>query len=60
VTVEMIEAPTERGFPFQLVAETKWGYKWIRWLTVIGDHPGLFVQGADGPLRGGEAERLRN
>ncbi|MBR9675404.1 molybdopterin-dependent oxidoreductase [Candidatus Woesearchaeota archaeon] len=25
----------ERGFPFQLVAETKWGYKWIKWITKI-------------------------
>ena len=23
------------GFPFQLVAEDKWGYKWIRWITAI-------------------------
>jgi DMSO/TMAO reductase YedYZ molybdopterin-dependent catalytic subunit len=27
--------PTERGFPFQLVAESKWGYKWIKWITEI-------------------------
>jgi len=27
--------PSERGFPFQLVAEEKWGYKWIKWVTVI-------------------------
>lgn len=25
----------ERGFPFQLVAEGKWGYKWIKWITRI-------------------------
>ncbi|HUU27561.1 MAG TPA: molybdopterin-dependent oxidoreductase [archaeon] len=25
----------ERGFPFQLVAEQKWGYKWIKWVTGI-------------------------
>jgi len=25
----------ERGFPFQLVAESKWGYKWIKWITPI-------------------------
>lgn len=25
----------ERGFPLQLVAETKWGYKWIKWITKI-------------------------
>jgi DMSO/TMAO reductase YedYZ molybdopterin-dependent catalytic subunit len=27
--------PPERGFPFELVAESKWGYKWIRWVTEI-------------------------
>jgi DMSO/TMAO reductase YedYZ molybdopterin-dependent catalytic subunit len=27
--------PPERGFPFQLVAESKWGYKWIMWVTEI-------------------------
>jgi DMSO/TMAO reductase YedYZ molybdopterin-dependent catalytic subunit len=27
--------PFERGFPFQLVAESKWGYKWIKWITEI-------------------------
>jgi len=25
----------ERGLPFQLVAESKWGYKWIKWITEI-------------------------
>ncbi|VVB61256.1 Oxidoreductase molybdopterin binding domain protein [uncultured archaeon] len=25
----------ERGFPFQLVAESKRGYKWIKWVTEI-------------------------
>jgi DMSO/TMAO reductase YedYZ molybdopterin-dependent catalytic subunit len=30
-----IEIPPERGFPFQLVAEMKWGYKWIKWVTQI-------------------------
>ena len=28
-----LELPPERGFPFQLVAESKWGYKWIKWIT---------------------------
>ncbi len=27
--------PAERGFPFQLVAESKYGYKWIKWITEI-------------------------
>ena len=30
-----IVLPAERGFPFQLVAESKWGYKWIKWITEI-------------------------
>ena len=30
-----IELPSKRGFPFQLVAESKWGYKWIKWITTI-------------------------
>ena len=30
-----IPLPPERGFPFQLVAESKWGYKWIKWITKI-------------------------
>ncbi len=25
--------PAEKGFPFQLVAESKYGYKWIKWVT---------------------------
>jgi DMSO/TMAO reductase YedYZ molybdopterin-dependent catalytic subunit len=27
--------PEERGFPFQVVAEDKWGYKWAKWVTRI-------------------------
>jgi DMSO/TMAO reductase YedYZ molybdopterin-dependent catalytic subunit len=30
-----IDVPVERGFPFVLVAEDKWGYKWIKWVTKI-------------------------
>ena len=30
-----VTLPSERGFPFQLVAESKWGYKWIKWITEI-------------------------
>jgi DMSO/TMAO reductase YedYZ molybdopterin-dependent catalytic subunit len=30
-----VTLPAERGFPFQLVAEDKWGYKWIKWVTTI-------------------------
>jgi len=30
-----ITMPADRGYPFQLVAEMKWGYKWIKWITEI-------------------------
>jgi len=30
-----IVLPPERGFPFQLVSESKYGYKWIKWITEI-------------------------
>lgn len=30
-----VTLPSERGFPFQLVAENKWGYKWIKWVKEI-------------------------
>lgn len=30
-----VTLPAERGFPFQLVAEDKWGYKWIKWIETI-------------------------
>jgi len=30
-----IPLPLERGFPFALVAESKWGYKWIKWITAM-------------------------
>ena len=30
-----VTLPPERGYPFQLVAESKWGYKWIKWITEI-------------------------
>lgn len=30
-----VELPPERGFPFQLVAESKFGYKWAKWITRI-------------------------
>jgi len=29
--------PPERGFPFQLVAESKWGYKWITEIELSDD-----------------------
>ncbi len=27
--------PPDRGFPFQIVAENKYGYKWAKWITRI-------------------------
>jgi len=30
-----LEIPAERGFPFMLVAESQYGYKWIKWITQI-------------------------
>lgn len=30
-----ITLPPERGFPFQVVAESKFGYKWAKWVTRI-------------------------
>jgi DMSO/TMAO reductase YedYZ molybdopterin-dependent catalytic subunit len=30
-----VTIPPERGFPFHLVAESKWGYKWAKWVTAI-------------------------
>ena len=36
-----VTLPAERGFPFELVAEDKWGYKWIKWIEEIelSDNP---------------------
>jgi DMSO/TMAO reductase YedYZ molybdopterin-dependent catalytic subunit len=30
-----VTLPPERGFPFQLVAESQYGYKWAKWITKI-------------------------
>ena len=30
-----VTLPAVRGFPFALVAESKWGYKWIKWIVEI-------------------------
>jgi DMSO/TMAO reductase YedYZ molybdopterin-dependent catalytic subunit len=37
-----VTLPSEQGYPFQLVAEDKWGYKWIKWIEKIelSDNPG--------------------
>jgi DMSO/TMAO reductase YedYZ molybdopterin-dependent catalytic subunit len=44
-----VTIPPERGYPFQLVAEQKWGYKWIKWITEIelsdkDDYQGFWEQ----------------
>ncbi len=33
--INNVTLPAERGYPFQLVAEDKWGYKWIKWIDKI-------------------------
>jgi DMSO/TMAO reductase YedYZ molybdopterin-dependent catalytic subunit len=30
-----VTLPPQEGYPFILVAEDKWGYKWIKWITKI-------------------------
>jgi len=30
-----VTLPPDRGFPLQLVAMQKWGYKWVKWVTRI-------------------------
>jgi DMSO/TMAO reductase YedYZ molybdopterin-dependent catalytic subunit len=42
-TINGATLPPERGFPFQLVAEDRWGYKWIKWIVGIElyDDPGF-------------------
>lgn len=30
-----VTIPDERGFPFMVVAEDRWGYKWCKWVTRI-------------------------
>ncbi|MGD0495107.1 MAG: molybdopterin-dependent oxidoreductase [Candidatus Bathyarchaeia archaeon] len=33
--INNVTLPAREGFPFQLVAEGKYGYKWIKWITTI-------------------------
>ncbi|HII71674.1 TPA: molybdopterin-dependent oxidoreductase [Candidatus Woesearchaeota archaeon] len=33
--VNNVTLPPDKGFPFEVVAESKWGYKWIKWVTKI-------------------------
>jgi DMSO/TMAO reductase YedYZ molybdopterin-dependent catalytic subunit len=34
-TINGVGLPPERGFPFQVVAEDRYGYKWVKWVTEI-------------------------
>ncbi len=34
-TMNNVTLPADRGFPFQVVAEDRWGYKWVKWVTRI-------------------------
>jgi len=33
--INNVTLPDSQGFPFMLVAEDKWGYKWVKWITKI-------------------------
>lgn len=33
--INTVTLPEKNGFPFQLVAESKWGYKWCRWVVEL-------------------------
>ncbi len=33
--VNDLTLPAQRGFPFQVIAKTKYGYKWAKWVTRI-------------------------
>jgi len=43
--INNITMPPERGFPFQLAAEGKWGYKWIKWVTEIELSDNIYYRG---------------
>lgn len=47
-----VTLPPDRGFPLQLVAEGKYGYKWAKWITGI--------ELTDSPYRGYWEERGYN
>lgn len=33
--IRYIDLPAENGYPFQIIAEDKYGYKWVKWVTKI-------------------------
>ena len=49
-----VTLPAERRYPFELVAEDKWGYKWIKWVEKIGCSPMIRIIrdiGSNGVIR---------
>ena len=44
IKMNNVTIPPERGFPFMLVAESKWGYKWIKWVTKIEVSNNYYIQ----------------
>ena len=62
--VNTVTLPEKNGYPFQLVAESKWGYKWCRWVTEIElsddeDYKGFWEErgyNKDGSLDGSKWE----
>jgi DMSO/TMAO reductase YedYZ molybdopterin-dependent catalytic subunit len=40
-----VPVPEARGFPFVLVAEDKWGYKWIKWVARMEVSPDTEYRG---------------
>jgi DMSO/TMAO reductase YedYZ molybdopterin-dependent catalytic subunit len=55
-----VTLPAERGFPFQVGAEDRWGYKWVKWVSriTLSDDPayqGYWEQ--RGYATGGELNR---
>ena len=55
-----VTMPAERGYPFALVAEDKWGYKWIKWIVKIelSDDPSYHgVLGTAGIFQYGRPEQ---
>jgi DMSO/TMAO reductase YedYZ molybdopterin-dependent catalytic subunit len=60
-----VTLPPQRGFPFQVVAESKWGYKWVKWVNEIelsanADYRGFWENygyNNDGDLEGPFFER---
>jgi DMSO/TMAO reductase YedYZ molybdopterin-dependent catalytic subunit len=43
--INNVTLPPERSYPFQLVAENKWAYIWIKWITAIKISNNLEYQG---------------